>query len=47
MLIMSNKKDQEEKQIPQVPFDDALRKMLNAPPAHKIKPKSKVKREKK
>jgi len=36
MEAMQDKAPKKEQEIPQVPFDDALRKMLNAPPAHKV-----------
>jgi len=29
----------EEKEIPQMPFDDALRRILGAPPQHKVSKK--------
>jgi hypothetical protein len=38
-MAKSPKKDErqkEEKEIPQMPFDDALRRILGAPPQHKV-----------
>jgi hypothetical protein len=34
-------KQRETKTIPQMPFDDALRKILKAPPQHKVAKKKK------
>ena len=42
MKKKSEKSEAEELQ--RVPFDDALRKILSAPPAHKVKPKPKQKK---
>lgn len=40
-------KSKEQKDMEHIPFDDALRKMLSAPPAPKVKPKPQPKQKKK
>jgi hypothetical protein len=40
----SKSKRDEDSELPRIPFDDALRKILSAPPAPKAKPKPKQKK---
>jgi hypothetical protein len=37
------KGNEKEQDIPQMPFDDALRKLMNSPPKHKEKTKEQKK----
>ncbi len=46
MKQRSEKASNKEGLAAQVPFDDALRKILSAPPAPKVKPKPKAKEKK-
>lgn len=41
---MAKKKQKSEKEIQPMPFDDALRKILSAPPGHKKAKKKRGKR---
>jgi hypothetical protein len=40
---MAETKQRRKQRIPQMPFDDALRKILKAPPQHKVAKKAKKK----
>lgn len=42
--VAQRKLHEEETKAEPIPFDDALRKILSAPPQHKSKPKTKQRR---
>jgi hypothetical protein len=44
---LKSKQDEKPADFPRIPFDDALRKILSAPPAPNVKPKKEKSQNKK